>query len=86
MPVGMRGDEDESRFHSRLSLVVGLIAGLAEGFCIPRAPGRTFRSPLTGPLAAGDRPSLCQVMVRTLSDHHAIQYSFIITAAACGVK
>ena len=49
-----------------------LDAGQTEGIYIPRAPGRTFCSPLTGPLTAGDRPSLCQVMVHTLSDHHAI--------------
>lgn len=57
MPSGMRGERYSA---VPLSFVTfpACYAGPAEGICIPRAHGRTFRTAPAGRLAAGDRPSL----------------------------
>ena len=52
-------------------------AGQAEGFCIPRAPGRTFTASAAGALAAGDAPSLFFGSAVTLPDHRAIDLRLV---------
>ena len=56
--LGHERRKNTSRFHSRLSLKAAIHAGQAEGICIPRAPGRTFRAASQGGLQPVTTPLL----------------------------
>ena len=61
-------------------------AGHAEGFDIPRAPGRTFCPQRVSGLAAGGPLSLAPWDGHTLSDQRAIRLGPMVAGFPAGVK
>ena len=86
MPFGMRGEEmlrgSTLVFHSGAARN----AGHAEGFDIPRAPGRTFCPQRVSGLAAGGPLSLAPWDGHTLSDQRAIRLGPMVAGFPAGVK